>query len=325
LTEAASAELVEANEVKGETVEFVAREWFKKFGTEWKDNHSVKVLRRLEKDLFPFLGDTEIKNVLPANLLEVLRRVELRGAIDTAHRLYQNCGQVWRYAAATGRVERDITSDLKGALPPAADTHLAAITEPRSIGELLRNINNYHCSISVKFALRLAPLFFVRPGELRGATWSEFDIDGCLWTIPAVRMKAGRIHVVPLSSQSVSLLRELRTSHSSEYLFPSPNSSTRQISDMALLGGIRRMGYDKTEMTAHGFRALASTNLEQMGFDTRLIELQLAHADSDQVRAAYKRETHLLRLDERKKMMQDWADYLDTLTVGANVLEFKKA
>lgn len=307
-----------------ETVEAIAREWFEKFGNQWVDSHASKIIRRLERDLFPHLGKDEIKSVTPSALLAVLRRVEARGALETAHRLHQNCGQIWRYAVATGRAERDITQDLKGALPPARETHLGAITQPAAIGALLHNIFEYKGSEVVRLALKLAPLVFVRPGELRQAKWDEFDISGRLWTIPEGRMKAKRPHIVPLSDQAAEILEELRKTHESEYLFPSPRTLSRCLSDVALLAALRRMGYTKEEMTAHGFRAMASTNLEHLGYDVRLIELQLAHADQDQVRAAYKRETHLLRLDERKKMMQAWADFLDGLRAGATVLPFKK-
>ncbi|NCN89138.1 MAG: tyrosine-type recombinase/integrase [Gallionella sp.] len=306
-----------------DTVESVSREWFEKFGSQWVESHASKISRRLERDLYPHLGTTGIAAVTPVALLMVLRKVEARGALETAHRLHQNCGQIWRYAIATGRAERDITADLRGALPPARETHLGAITDPKEIGALLRNIDDYKGSEVVRLALKLAPLLFVRPGELRQAKWEEFDLPNSLWTIPAGRMKAKRPHVVPLSTHATSLLEELRTLHQSDFLFPSPRALTRCLSDVALLAALRRMGYTKEEMTAHGFRALASTNLEQLGYDVRLIELQLAHADQDQVRAAYKRETHLLRLDERRKMMQHWSDYLDQLKSGAQVIPLR--
>lgn len=309
-----------------DTVEALGREWFEKFGGEWVDSHGSKVIRRLERDLFPWIGKEDIKSIKPAALLSALRRVEARGALDTAHRLLQNCGQIWRYAVATGRAERDITSDLRGALPPAKETHLGAITDPVEIGKLLRNINEYAGSEVVRLALKLAPFVFVRPGELRQSRWDEFDTAKSLWTIPAGRMKAKRPHVVPLSDQALAILEELKTiTGDGAYLFPSPRSVTRCLSDNAVLSAIRRMGYTTEEMTGHGFRAMASTNLEQLGYDVRLIEIQLAHADQDQVRAAYKRETHMLRLEERKKMMQHWADYLDALRTGAVVLPFSKS
>lgn len=306
-----------------ETVEIISREWFDKFSTQWVDSHANKIIRRLERDLFPWLGKAGIKDITPTSLLTVLRRVEARGALETAHRLLQNCGQIWRYAVATGRAERDVTQDLRGALPPATETHLGAITNPIEVGALLRNIDSYRGSEVVRLALKLAPLVFVRPGELRQAKWEEFDLAKRLWMIPEGRMKAKRPHVVPLSTQTLVLLGELRTIATGELLFPSPRSQTRCLSDVALLAALQRMGYEKGEMTAHGFRALASTNLEQMGYDVRLIELQLAHSDQDQVRAAYKRATHLLRLDERRDMMQNWADWLDAQREGATIISIR--
>ena len=314
-----------------ETVEAISREWLEKFGNQWVDSHASKIVRRLERDLFPHFKNVGIASVTPTSLLAVLRRVEARGALETAHRLHQNCGQIWRYAVSTGRAERDITSDLKGALPPAKETHLGAITEPSEIWKLLRNIDEYKGSAVVRLALQLAPLFFVRPGELRHAEWSEFadfdnDQPNRVWVIPEGKMKAKRKHVVPLSRQAIWFLAELKEiTGTGKYLFPSPHSAARCLSDNAILSALRRMGYTSEEMTGHGFRAMASTNLEQLGYDVRLIELQLAHADQDQVRAAYKRETHLLRLDERSKMMQHWADYLDGLCTSGMVLPFKKA
>lgn len=309
-----------------DTVELVAREWFGKFESAWVDSHASKIIRRLERDLFPWIGKEEIKTVTPAALLAVLRRVETRGALETAHRLHQNCGQIWRYAVATGRTERDITGDLKGALPPSKQTHLGAIVEPAQIGALLRNLDEYVGSEVVRLALRLAPLVFVRPGELRKAEWSEFDFDKAEWVIPDHKMKAKRKHVVPLSPQAMAIINELKViSGEGQYLFPSPRSKTRPISDVALLAALRRMGYTKGEMTTHGFRAMASTNLEQLGFDVRVIELQLAHSDQNEVRAAYKRDLSRLQLDQRIEMMQAWADYLDGLRSGAAILPFKVA
>lgn len=326
---ATAAASVEAATVSEETVEAISREWFGKFSAQWVDSHASKILRRVERDLFPWLGKDEIKSVTPAMLLAVLRRVEARGALETAHRLLQNCGQIWRYGVATGRAERDITSDLKGALPPAKETHLGALTKPEEIGALLRNIDEYKGSEVVRLALRLAPYVFVRPGELRHAEWTEFpsfENENAEWVIPAGKMKAKRQHVVPLSSQVTQILTELKEiTGDGKYLFPAVNSRSRCLSDTALLMALRRMGYSKEEMTAHGFRAMASTNLEQLGYDVRLIELQLAHADTNEVRAAYKRDTSRLQIEQRRKMMQLWADYLDGLRHGAAVLPFKKS
>jgi integrase len=327
----AKAAIVEASTRSAETVDAISREWFEKFSTQWVESHGSKILRRLERDLFPWIGKEEIKNVTPAALLTVLRRVEARGALETAHRLHQNCGQIWRYAVATGRAERDITGDLKGALPPAKETHLGAITKPEEIGPLLRSIEEYKGSEIVRLALRLAPYVFVRPGELRHAEWAEFpnfdDEDAAEeWVIPEGKMKAKRQHVVPLSRQVIQILAELKEiTGDGKYLFPAINSCSRCLSDSALLMALRRMGYTKEEMTAHGFRAMASTNLEQLGYDVRLIELQLAHADTNEVRAAYKRDTSRLQIEQRRAMMQHWADYLDSLRAGAQIIPFRSA
>ncbi len=308
--EADKATRREEKRKEGETLEAIAREWFEKFSKNWKATHSNKIIKRLENDLFPRLGGMLIVDIKPADLLKALRAVEARGTLDTAHRLHQNAGQVWRYAVSTGRVDRDITSDLRGALPPAKGDHFAAITDPAEFGQLLKSIDSYHGSKTVKFALQLAPLFFVRPTELRLATWGEFDLENRLWTIPEVRMKAGRKHVVPISRQALEILKTLKSETRGELLFPS-RASGRAISDGAARTALQRLGWD---VTIHGFRATASTLLENaLGFDTRLIEIQLAHVDRDAVRASYKRETHLLKLDERKVMMQRWADHLDAL------------
>jgi integrase len=324
--QAVRAAQAESAKAAGETVEVISREWFQKFSPQWVDSHADRIIRRLEKDVFPFIGNRAIRSVTPVQLLEVLRRVESRGAVETTHRVLQNCGQVWRYAVATGRVERDISGDLKGAIPPAKVKNLGAVVEPAEIGVLLRNIDEYHGSNVVKAALKLAPLVFLRPGELRHAEWDEFDFTNNEWKIPAEKMKGKRPHVVPLSTQTLALLTELRhLTGEGQYLFPASNSRTRPISDMALLSAIRRMGYGKEEMTAHGFRAMASTNLENLGYDVRLIELQLAHVDQNEVRAAYKRDVSRLQLEQRSKMMQHWADYLDELKAGAKILPFRAA
>lgn len=309
----------------GETVEAIAREWFEKFSKQWVPGHASKIERRLERDLFPHLGKTEIAAVRPAELLAVARRVEARGAVETAHRLLNNCGQVWRYAVATGRAERDITGDLKGALAPVKSEHLGAITEPGEVGALLRAIEEYRGGEVVRLALRLAPHVFLRPGELRQGRWEEINEEAGEWVIPAEKMKGRRPHIVPLSRQALAIIEDLReVTGGGEWMFPSPQSAARCISDMALLTAIRRMGYGKEEMTAHGFRAMASTNLEHMGCDVRLIELQLAHADQNDVRAAYKRDVSRLQIEARAKMMQEWSDYLDALRTGAKVLPFKR-
>lgn len=236
----------------------------------------------------------------------------------------QTCGQVFRYAVATGRAERDPTADLRGALPPPTEKHHASITEPKRVGALLRAIDGYDGAFITKCALRLAPLVFVRPGELRQAQWPEFDLDKAEWRIPAVRMKMREQHIVPLSHQAVLILREIEplTNRGIEskpsaprYVFPSARSRERPMSNNAVLAALRRMGYAKDEMTGHGFRSTASTLLHEQGWNHQVIERQLAHAEHNSVSAAYNFAEHL---PERRKMMQHWADYLDALKVPQN-------
>jgi integrase len=282
-------------------------------------------MRRFERDLFPHIGKTELNAITPAQLLAALRKVEARGALETAHRLLQDCGRVWRYAVATSRADRDITGDLRGALPPSKETHLGALTKPNEVGALLRNIEEYKGSEVVRFALRLAAYVFVRPGNLRCAEWSEFDFEKKEWCIPAKKMKADREHITSLSSQVVEILEELKKiTGEGQYLFPSPRSVTRPLSDVALLAALRRMGYTKEEMTAHGFRSLASTNLEQLGYDVRTIEIQLAHSDQNEIRAAYKRDVSRLQLEQRREMMQHWANWLDDAKAGAKIIPLRQ-
>ncbi len=303
--------------------EAIAREWYVKFSPGWVASHSSKILRRLERDVFPWLGEQPIAEITAPELLAVLRRVESRGALETAHRAMQNCGQVFRYAVATGRAQRDPSSDLRGALPPTRQTHHAAIKDPQAIGELLRAIDGYQGALITKCALRLAPLVFVRPGELRRATWSEFDLDAGEWRIPAERMKMREQHIVPLSSQAVSVLRELQPlTRNSAYLFPGARSAKRPMSENTVNAALRRLGYTKDEMTGHGFRSMASTLLNEHGWHRDAIERQLAHAERDGVRAAYIFAEHL---PERRKMMQAWADYLGALAAGGKVIPMRRA
>ena len=299
--------------------EVVAREWFAKFEPTWAPSHADKVIRRLEKDVFPCIGARPIAEITALDLLPVLRRIEERGALDTAHRAGQNCGQVFRYAIATGRAERNPAADLRGALPPAQGSHYAAITEPKEIGALLRAIDAYEGFYSVRYALRLAPLVFLRPGELRLGEWAEIDLDNTEWMIPAARMKLREPHLVPLSRQAVEILRELHAvTGERRYLFPGGRTHLRPMSNNALLAALRRMGYTKEEMTPHGFRAMARTVLDEvLGFRPDIIEHQLAHAVRDPLGRAYNRTKHL---PERRKMMQEWADYLDKLKAGGEIV-----
>jgi len=294
------------------SVKSIALEWYSKNKHTWVVGHAERILRRLELNIFPWLGDTPILTVSPMDLLTVLRRIEDRGAIDTAHRAKQVCGKIWRYAVSTGRAEHDITAALNGALPPPKRSNMSTITDPGKVGELLRAIHGYEGHFTTCCALRLAPLVFLRPGELRRAEWTEIDLDKAEWKIPEEKMKMSRPHIIPLSKQALKILHEIRpyTAHRSIYVFPSIRSDKRPMSDNTILAALRRMGYSKEEMTGHGFRAMASTLLHENGWGTHLIELQLAHVEKNSVKAAY---NHALYLDDRIKMMQWWADELDKL------------
>ena len=315
-----------------DSFEAIAREWHAKFSSGWVPSHSDRILRRFESDLFPWLGRRAVADIRAPELLSVLRRIESRGAVETAHRAMQNCGQVFRYAIATGRAERNPTSDVRGALPPPKERHHASIIEPKRIGELLRAIDAYEGFFVTKCALRLAPLVFVRPGELRRAQWPELDLHATEWRIPAARMKMREPHIVPLSRQAVDILRELepltnRVSsvkpNAPSFVFPSARSAERPMSENAVLAALRRMGYTKEEMTGHGFRSMASTLLHEQGWNHQVIERQLAHAERNAVSAAYNFAEHLA---ERRKMMQAWADYLDGLRGDADIVPlFRRA
>ena len=301
--------------------EVVAREWFAKYSPSWVASHSTKIIRRLEKDIFPWIGNRPISTVTAPDLLAALRRIESRGAIETAHRAQQNCGQIFRYAIATGRAERDPAADLRGALAPVKEKHHASITDPKAIGELLRAISGYQGSFITMCALRLAPLFFVRPGELRKAEWAEFNLDGAEWRIPAERMKMREQHIVPLSSQALAILKELQPiTGKGRYVFPGARTNGRPMSENTVNAALRRLGYASDEMTGHGFRSMASTLLNEQGWHRDAIERQLAHAERNAVRAAYNYAEHL---PERRRMMQAWADYLDAITVSENIVTGK--
>lgn len=272
----------------------------------------------MERDLFPHIGTLPLDDITPPQLLAVFRRVESRGATESAHRLKQTVGQVYRYAVATGRAKRDITPDLKGALPVPKKKHFPAITEPAKVGRLLNMLDAYEGTESVRAALKLAPLVFVRPKELRCAEWQEIDFDKKEWRIPAEKMKMGIDHIVPLSRQAIEVLEEqkLVTGHWDGYVFPSARSPRRPMSDNAVLSAFRNMGISKDEMTGHGFRAMARTILDEvLNERVELIEHQLAHAVKDGLGRAYNRTSHM---PQRIKMMQRWADYLDHLRVQAD-------
>lgn len=306
-----------------ETFEAVAREWHARHSGHLVPSHADKVMRRLERDVFPWIGSKPIATLAAADVLAVLRRIEGRNVIETAHRAGQNIGQVCRYAVATGRAQADVTRDLRGALTPWKQGHYASVTEPARVGELLRAIDTFTGSYVVGAALKLAPLVFTRPGELRCAEWAEIDLDAGEWNIPAERMKLRIAHLVPLSSQAVAILRDLQPlTGRGRYVFPGVRSVKVPLSDMTLNAALRRVGIDRNTMTMHGWRATARTILDEvLGFRPDFIEHQLAHAVKDPNGRAYNRTAHLA---ERHKMMQAWADYLDALRTGAKVLPFKR-
>ncbi|HLM52316.1 MAG TPA: integrase arm-type DNA-binding domain-containing protein [Pseudoxanthomonas sp.] len=297
--------------------EIVAREWFGKQQASWVPSHAEKILLRLENDIFPWLGTRPVNEVTAKDLLATLNRVVARGAVETAHRVLQNCGQVFRYAIVTGRAERNPAADLRGALPPVKATHRAAITEPEAIGGLLRAIDSYNGSLVTRSAMQLAPLVFVRPGELRQAEWAEIDLDAAEWNIPAEKMKMRIAHLVPLSTQAVAILAELQPlTGRGRYVFPGVRSPRRPMSNNAVLAALRRMGFAKDEMSGHGFRAMARTVLDEtLHFRPDYIEHQLAHTVKDPNGRAYNRTAHL---PARRQMMQAWADHLDILKASSS-------
>ena len=302
-----------ARATRADSFEAVAREWL--------DKQPFAAITRAKAEwifndlLFPHIGGRPVAELKPPEVLAALRRIETRGLHETAFRAKQRAGQVMRYAIATGRAERDVTADLKGALTPVVARNHAALVDPVRVGGLLRAIDGYIGQPTTAGALKLAPLVFVRPGELRAAEWSEFDLANAEWRIPAARMKMGVLHVVPLARQAVATLRELeQLTGRGKYVFPSLLSSDRPMSNNTVNTALRRLGYTHEEMTGHGFRTMASTLLNEQGFSPDVIELQLAHSERNKVRAAYNKAQ---RLPERRKMMQAWADYLDELRANA--------
>jgi integrase len=291
---------------RADTFEAISREWLAQQERKLAPNTQAKAKWTLETLIFPRLGERPINKITAADLLATLRKIEVRGIYETTHRAKQRCGQVFRYAIATGRAEHDITAALRGALIPVVTKNHAALTDPVRVAELLRAIDGYRGGSAAAYALKIAPLTFVRPGELRHAEWSEFDLDNAEWRIPAERMKMREQHIVPLARQAVELLRELKSiSGRSHYVFPSLRSATRPMSENTVNAALRRLGYSKDEMTGHGFRSLASTLLNEQGWHPDLIELQL--------------------LVERRKMMQAWADYLAALAADTQRVSMQSA
>lgn len=309
-----------------ETFAALALEWFERFRHTFTVKHGDTVMHRLRTDVFPWLGHRPVREITAPEILAVVRRIEDRGAAETARRQLQKIGQILAFAVATGRAERNPAADLRGAVPPPAKRHFAALTDSFKVAELLKDIDAYQGSHVVRCALRLAPLLFVRPGELRHAEWAEFELDGRtpLWRIPAEKMKMRRQHLVPLAPQAVAILRELQPlTGVGKYLFPG-NRPGKVISENTLGAALRTLGYTSEEMTAHGFRAMASTMLNEIGWPPDVIEAQLAHAPKNAIRAAYNRAQYL---PQRIEMMESWADFLDTLkaTDGGKVLPMFKS
>lgn len=303
----------------GDTFKTVSLEWYNKQAPLWSKAHAERSLRQFERDLFPWLGDRRLVDITPIELLNTLRKVEDRGAVETADRELMLVRQVWHYGAATGRVQGDITLGLKAGLTPYRGTHFAAITDPNQLGLLLRSIDVYKGGPIVRAALQVAPLLFQRPGELRGAAWAEFDLDNAMWTIPAARMKRGKEgkengapHLVPLSRQAVRIFRDLYplTGHGA-LVFPGERNHDRPISENSVRTALITMGYSSKIHTWHGFRATARTMLaERLNIDPLVIEAQLAHAVKDANGRSYNRTEYQ---KQRMTMMQVWADYLDRL------------
>ena len=297
--------------------EVVAREWYAKFSPNWAASHSSKIIRRFEREVFPWLGGRPIAEINAPELLRTIKRIESRGILETAHRTLQNCGQVFRYAVAHGLCERDPSGDLRGALPPVKGRHFAAIVDPDGVAKLLRSFDDFNGSFIVLCALKLAPLLFVRPGELRQAEWAQIDLEAGEWRYTVT--KTDTAHLVPLASQAVAILRELQplTGHR-RYVFAGRNPQ-QPMSENTVNAALRRLGYDtQKDITGHGFRAMARTILhEELHFEPAVIEHQLAHSVPDALGTAYNRTKFL---KERKVMMQVWADYLDKLRAGAAVI-----
>lgn len=302
-------------EITGNTFEGIAREWYSKQLSTWAPAQAVKVNGIMEKNVYPWLGSRPITEIKAPDLLAVLRRMEERGVIDTAKRALQCIGQVFRYAIVTGRADKDPTPALKGALTTVKTRHHSAITDPQKVGGLMRSIDGYNGTLVVKCALKLAALLFVRPGELRNAEWAEIDFDSEQWSIPAERMKMGEAHLVPLSRQALDVLKELHPlTGRGRLVFPGERSRERPMSENSVNAALRYMGYSQEQMTGHGFRAMARTILDEvLSVRPDFIEHQLAHAVKDPNGRAYNRTAFL---DDRRKMMQDWADYLDKLRLA---------
>lgn len=300
----------EAEERASNSFEAVAKHWFEKNEEGWVGDHAAKIMRALQRDIFPKIGAIPVSDLTAKNVLEAVRLIEARGATETARRALQYCGRIMRFAVAEEKAKHDVTADLKGALKTVKEKHFAAVTEPEQLGDLLRMIKGYEGSKIVSCALRLAPLVFVRPGELRAAKWADIDLDAAEWRYWV--SKTDTQHIVPLSRQALAIFKEIQPfTGNGVYVFPGARTNGRPMSNNAILAAMRRLGIGRDEMSGHGFRATARTILDEvLGVRPDFIEHQLAHAVKDANGRAYNRTTHL---KQRREMMQMWADYLDKL------------
>lgn len=315
-----SAQRRAAKEAQADSFEAVAREWFAQKSPYLAPSHADKIIRRLERDVFPWLGARPVAGIEAPEILACVRRIASRGVLETAHRAQQNIGQVMRYAVQTGRAQADPTAALRGALPTPEVRHFPASTEPGEVGALLRSLDGFKGTYTVACALKLAPYVFVRPGELRTMRWRDLDLDAAEWRFQS--SKTDTAHLVPLSQQAVAILREIHPlTGGCEYVFPGGRTPRRPLSDAALNAAMRRLGIPKDQFTLHGWRAIARTLLhERLGWRPEVIEHQLAHAVPDALGSAYNRTRFL---EDRRKMMQQWADYLDSLKRGAKIVPLR--
>lgn len=304
------------------TFKVVAQRWLDIKQSEWVARHTQTVAGRLKNHVFPFIGDYPIAKIDVPLVLQLLRRIEARGTLEALRRTRSIIGQVCRFAIAEGLADRDPTADLKGIFKTAKTKHMATLTDPKEVGGLLRAIDGYQGSVITRYALMLAPLVFARPGNLRNMEWREIDFDKAEWHIPAEKMKTKVPHIIPLARQAVVILNSIKeiTGHGT-LVFPGERSSARPMSNNTLNAALRRLGYTKEEQAAHGFRGMASTLLNELGYKPDVIERQLAHKEKDAVRAAYNHANHL---PARRKMMQEWADYLDQLKRGGEIIPFRR-
>lgn len=304
--------------------EAVARAWIAKVAPTLAENTRGKHRAFLEGDVFPWIGARPIAELAAPDLLGVLRRIESRGAMDIAKRTHNLMGRIFRYAVGHGLCSRDPSRDieLRDVLTAPAVRHHASLTDPKDVGALLRAMEGFTGTLATRCALKLAAVVFVRPGELRHAEWAEFDFDKAEWRIPAAKMKMREQHIVPLSEQALAVLREIQPlTGAGRYVFPSERTGARPMSENTVNAALRRLGYSKTEMTGHGFRSMASTLLHELGYPHAVIERQLAHGERNKVSASYNFAEYL---PERRKMMQEWADYLDGLRKGGAVIPIRR-